>query len=134
MRSPAPAAETARWSSWKEGVRKFDNATGRALHGFESNTLDDPSGVGVDGNGFVYVLDRNHGLVFEFSNDLTYLNTFGGQGTDGGRFTAPVDVDYDSPAPVGGWNGHVYVLDQATGLIQVFGYPHGEEAETKRSD
>jgi hypothetical protein len=120
------------------GIRKYDARTGNLDATYRSDQMRKPTGIGVDGNGYVYVtLEMGDGgagnRVVKFSNNLTYLTSFGGSGRGRGLFDGPYDVDSNI-----GWGntcgksrgstdgGSVAVLDQGNHLVQEFAYPLGE--------
>ncbi len=130
-------SEAAYPHSW--GVRKFDGDSGRLVASYRAQQLRHPTGIAVDGNGYVYVIaakaDGNPGnVIYKLSNSLTYLTSFGSQGSGRGRLSGPLDLDSSI-----GWRndpcaspekandaGAVAVLDAGNHLVQEFAYPLGE--------
>ncbi len=51
--------------------------------------LEDPSGVALDGEGNVYVLDAGNGRIQKFASDGRFLKAVGGPGAAEGEFNQP---------------------------------------------
>lgn len=96
------------------GLRKFDAQSG-GMSGF-TYYGGDPAGVGVDCDGYVYVLDRKADAVHKYTMNLTYLTSFGKLGSGNGQFNDPIDLDVDA-------ENNLYVLDKGNLRVQSFTYP-----------
>jgi sugar lactone lactonase YvrE len=69
-------------------------------------------GVAVNGNGYIYAVERREKSVFKFGPDGKYINRFGGEGDAAGQLTSPTGIAVDG-------QGRVYVCDVGRG-VQVF--------------
>lgn len=76
-------------------------------------TLPTLSGIAVDKNGVVTVIEKENGKIYQYDRNGNLLTVFGGLGTSNGTFGIPADVAVDS-------DGRIYVLDSSYGNIQVF--------------
>ena len=74
--------------------------------------LDAPSGIAVDSDNNVYVVDSGDSLVKKFDPSGNLLLSWGGAGTSGGQFVHPSGI------AVG--NKYVYVADSGNARIQMF--------------
>jgi sugar lactone lactonase YvrE len=72
-----------------------------------------PLGVAADGQGHVWMVDRENKHVVEFDEEGKYLGQFGSYGTANGQFLDPRGIAV-SP------NGTIWVADAARGRIQQF--------------
>jgi DNA-binding beta-propeller fold protein YncE len=75
--------------------------------------LSSPTGVAVDGNGFVVVMDAGNGRVEAFREDGSYVLAFGSEGPLPGQFFHPAAIDIDP-------QGRIVVLDKDNSRVQVF--------------
>ncbi|KQO17770.1 hypothetical protein ASF12_03655 [Paenibacillus sp. Leaf72] len=100
-------AITGSWSAWG----KIDGSSGTGLGEFEN-----PTGVAVDGNGNVYVADRNNHRIQKLDAGTGTWGAWGkaggGQGSGSGEFAYPSSVAVDS-------EGNVYVADTNNFRIQM---------------
>ena len=71
------------------------------------------SGITVDKNGIVTVIEKENGKLYQYDRSGNLLTVFGGLGTEKGEFGIPADLAVDS-------DGRLYVLDSSFGNIQVF--------------
>jgi tripartite motif-containing protein 71 len=78
----------------------------------QGDTFQAPSGVAVDGQGGLYVVDMGRKRVATFDRDGKFKGAWTGSGGDA-VFDVPVDVAI-------GPSGNVYVLDKGKGLVHVF--------------
>jgi sugar lactone lactonase YvrE len=69
-------------------------------------------GLAVNGNGYIYAVDRREKSVFKFGPDGKYINRFGGEGDAAGQLSSPTAIAVDG-------QGRVYVCDVGRG-VQVF--------------
>lgn len=85
----------------------------RRSWGGEGDQIHHPTDLAKSPNGHVYIVlrDLNRVLIFD-QNERTY-RSFGGFGTDPGRFDIPIGIDI-------GLDGNVYVADAGNQRIQVF--------------
>ena len=73
-----------------------------------------PAGIAFHpGTGKVYVADNENHRIQVLNSDLTYLSTFGREGSNDGEFSNPFDIATDGV-------GNVYVADRYNHRIQVF--------------
>jgi hypothetical protein len=75
------------------------------------------SSITVDKHGFIYAVDKEHGLIFIYDNNGHILGSFGMKLTGNnfriGRFGMPVSIAVNS-------KGVIYVVDQSYNGLQVF--------------
>ena len=88
------------------------------VHGSAPGELDGPSGITVDSNDDVYIVDTGNDRVQKFTRDGDYLLGWGSTGTADGEFRRPWGVTVDS-------QGAVYVADWGNDRVQKFS-PDGE--------
>jgi len=72
-----------------------------------------PRGIGMDGNGFVYVMDTGNSRVQKFDSNGNFITKWGSMGSSAGQFYMAFGIAV-SP------NGYVYVADTANHRIQKF--------------
>jgi hypothetical protein len=72
-----------------------------------------PRGIGMDANGFIYVMDTGNSRVQKFDSDGNYITRWGSMGSSAGQFYSAFGI---AVAP----NGNVYVADSANHRIQKF--------------
>jgi hypothetical protein len=70
-------------------------------------------GIAADGQGHLWMVDRENNRVVEFDEEGKYLGQFGSKGTANGQFLDPRGI---ALAP----NGTIWVADAARGRIQQF--------------
>ncbi len=75
--------------------------------------LANPSGVAVDGEGNLYVLDSGNARIQKFAPDGRPLKTTGDAGSGEGQFNQPADLAIDA-------EGDVYVIDTWNHRVQKF--------------
>jgi DNA-binding beta-propeller fold protein YncE len=83
----------------------FD-AQGNYLRSWGKDVIDDPHGVRVDAENFVWVVDRA-GAILKYTTDgklLMTIGTKGVRGNDDKSFGSPTDLDWDS-------QGNIYIAD-----------------------
>ncbi len=91
----------ARWGSWGLG------------DGLGEGHFYIPSGVAVDGRGFVYAVDSWNDTVQRFSSAGTFAGQWGSLGSANDQFDYPVDIAADA-------DGNVYVVDSQNVCIKKF--------------
>jgi DNA-binding beta-propeller fold protein YncE len=79
----------------------------------EEGTLDKPTNVAVDEDGYLYVADTLNNRIQIFDADGEFVDMFGKQGVEPGTFARPKGVAIDS-------DGHVWVADANQNRIQIF--------------
>jgi uncharacterized protein (TIGR03663 family) len=84
---------------------------GRA--GDAPGAFSDPSGLAVDGEGNLYVLDSGNGRIQKFSPDGRFLKAAGSTGDGEGEFNQPADLAL-------GAEGNLYVVDTWNHRVQKF--------------
>jgi DNA-binding beta-propeller fold protein YncE len=96
----------------------FSDSTGRIERKIRSPIIEHNAGRGfsnahlaVEGSGDFYVIDHGGTAVFKFSNDGTYQNRFGSEGTEPGQFIGTLGIAVNG-------QGDVYVSGAAS--IQAF--------------
>lgn len=70
-------------------------------------TFNDPSGVEVDSEGFVYIAESGNHRVHKFDSNGMNMTSWGEYGFDDGQFDSPYKLDIDS-------QGNVYVMSWGT--------------------
>src|SRR5262245_19066956 len=63
-----------------------------APHGTGTGELRGPRGLAVDRAGFVYVADTDNDRIVKFDPDGHHVTTWGGTGSDPGRFDYPCNL------------------------------------------
>ena len=71
------------------------------------------SGIAVDGEGYIYLSDRNRSVIMIYSPDLKFRHEFGFRGFGPGGLIIPRDLDVDG-------NGTVYVAQMGRRGIKAF--------------
>ncbi|MFA6451056.1 MAG: PKD domain-containing protein, partial [bacterium] len=64
-----------------------------------------PSGIALDGAGFVFIADTENNRVQKFTTSCAYVSMWGGVGTANGKFVKPGGIVYNPT------NSYVYVAD-----------------------
>ena len=95
-------------------VFKYDKSFKLLSHFSIGNGMENSSGIAVDRNGNIFVLDGYIGKVAKFSSTGDTLLTFGVQGSEDGQFNSPSGIAVDLP-------GNVYISDMWNNRIQKFG-------------
>jgi len=72
-----------------------------------------PSGLIVDSDSNVYVVDGGNNRVQKFSSIGTYIGQWGGTGTGDGKFSFPSYIGIDS-------SNNLYVMDSGNDRVEVF--------------
>lgn len=98
-----------KWGSMSVG----DDDEGKEDRRGLDTPLSHPHGNKIDENGNIYVTDQNNQRVVKFSNNGTFITSWGSQGEGNGEFNMPWDVAVDK-------NDHVYVPDYGNNRIQIF--------------
>ena len=83
------------------------------LSGKEEGQLFTPTGVKVDSEGNVWVVDRGNSRVQKFTRDGEFLATWGAAGDDQGQFGVPTSIAFDS-------DGNFYVSEVENSRVQIF--------------
>jgi DNA-binding beta-propeller fold protein YncE len=79
----------------------------------EEGTLDKPTNVAVDDDGYLYVSDTLNNRIQMFDADGEFVGMFGKQGVEPGNFARPKGVAIDG-------DGHIWVVDANQNRVQVF--------------
>jgi sugar lactone lactonase YvrE len=98
-----------KWGSMSVG----DDDEGKEDRRGLDTPLSHPHGNKIDENGNIYVTDQNNQRVVKFSNNGTFITSWGSQGEGNGEFIHPHGIDIDS-------KGYVYVSDRDLAKIQKF--------------
>lgn len=101
------------WGSPGFGADPPQYSFGWGQLGTGSGEFDEPTGVAVDSNGNVFVVDRNNDRVQKFDASGSPLGNWGSTGAANGEFDSPRDVAVDS-------NDDVYVTDGNNDRVQKF--------------
>ena len=94
-------------------------------HGDGSGDLAAPKGVGVDGDGHVFVVDALFAAVQIFERDGSLLLAFGEQGSRAGQFWLPAGLCI-SP------KGEMFVADAYNRRVQVFALGANASSEERK--
>ncbi len=79
----------------------------------EAGKLNSPTGVKVDGEGAVWVVDRGNNRVLKLNRDGEVLAVLGSEGFGEGEFQVPTGIAVDR-------NGAVYVSEVDNHRVQIF--------------
>ncbi len=93
-------------------VQKFDSS-GNFIKYWGKNSFNNPSGITVDSDGYVYVSDEGANSVKVYTSDGSYVTSFGGYGSSDSQFDSPKDVFVDR-------QGFIYVADYNNNRVQKF--------------
>lgn len=88
-------------------LRKFGK------YGSGSGELSFPSGICIDCNDVVYVVESGNERVSVFTREGKFLTSFGTEGSGPGRFDRPRGIAVDK-------NGVIYVTDTGNNRLQLF--------------
>ena len=72
-----------------------------------------PSGIAVNGDGDVYVVENTNNRLQRFTSEGVLLGRWGNTGSDNGQFNSPWSVAVDA-------SGDVYVTDSQNNRVQRF--------------
>jgi len=75
-----------------------------------------PAGLAIDSNDNIYVTDRDNNRVQVFTNNGTFVTSFGSEGEADGQFNRLEGIGVDPYSDT----GLVYVADTGNTRIQVF--------------
>ena len=94
--------------------KKFKNQFGNRENtgGKRDGELYYPTAICIDDNNIVYVTDLHH-CVSVFTDEGTFLTSFGSEGNEPGQFKNPRGIAIDR-------NGVIYVSDQGNDRVQLF--------------
>ncbi len=108
-----------KFSSDGSYITKWGRNNGDGTAGNGNGEFQEPFGISLDIDGYVYVADiRNH-RIQKFSSDGSYITKWGRNGGDGSSGTA--DGEFMDPSAVAvGADGYVYVTDTGNRRIQKF--------------
>jgi DNA-binding beta-propeller fold protein YncE len=112
----------------------YDPATGPDVEGRLTigrsgdapGAFSDPSGLAVDGEGSLYVLDSGNGRIQKFSSEGRFVKATGTTGSGGGEFNQPADLALDAQGNlyvVDTWNHRVQKFDAELNFIATWGKP-----------
>lgn len=79
----------------------------------DSGFFENPGGVAVDADGYIYVTDRGQNVINKFASDGSFVMRWGEMGSDPGKLYYPTSLAIDDL-------GRIYVLDRYNYRIQVF--------------
>jgi len=95
-----------------DAIREF-SPDGDLVKTWSYGEFSEPWGITVDADGFIYVADGHTNRVYKFTNDGTFVLSWGGAGATNGRFNFPGDMTVDDV-------GLIYVADQSNHRVQLF--------------
>lgn len=75
--------------------------------------INQPSGIAIDYNGYLYVLDSGNRLIQKLTQYGSLMTQWGGYGTGNGQFESPSGISADG-------YGYIYVSDSQANRIQKF--------------
>src|SRR5215218_8838514 len=81
--------------------------------GREEGEFQEPAGVAIDRQGFVYIAEAEGARVQKFTRDGTFVARWSGAGIEDGQLTAPKGIAVDN-------RGLVYVADEDDVAVKVF--------------
>ena len=64
--------------------------------GTSSGQFENPVGIAIDSDDFVYVTDIGTHDIQKFTSNGTFITAFGSQGTESGFFNVPYGIAIDS--------------------------------------
>src|SRR5690606_6703724 len=82
-------------------------------YGIRDGNFNSPTGIAVDSEGNVYVVDSLNNRIQKFTSDGTFVLKWGSDGRSDGKFSYPTGIAVDS-------EGNVYVADTGNNRIQKF--------------
>lgn len=86
----------------------------------QPNRLHAPSGLALDREGNLYVVDGGNQRILKYDRDGKFVLKWGRHGTGDGQFNIPALEDYKSGAIAVDGEGSVYVADTGNARIQKF--------------
>ena len=81
--------------------------------GTADGQFDNPTGVAIDSDGNVYIVDSNNDRIQKFDSTGAFLISWGSSGSADGEFSNPSRIEVDSA-------GNMYVTDTGNNRVQVF--------------
>jgi sugar lactone lactonase YvrE len=111
-----------RWNENLELSLEFVRTIGEVDADDENLLFYRPSDIAFDKKGNIYVLDAGNHRVQKFSQDGTFISSFGRQGQGPGEFQMPLSIDCDG-------NGQLYLPDAHNQRISIFS-PDGTLVES----
>ena len=72
-----------------------------------------PTGISIDSDDTVYVVEHDNHRVSVFTREGEFLTSFGRGGDGPGQFTRPLGITVDK-------NGTIYVADSYNNRLQIF--------------
>ena len=85
----------------------------RFIRGDSKNSFNDPSGIAIDPQGFLWVVDSGNSRIVRIGKDGAIVSVIGGSGSKEGFFSSPQGIAI-SP------KGLVYVADTGNERVQIF--------------
>lgn len=82
--------------------------------GFKNNEFNEPSGLTLSPNGYLYAVDNGNCRIKVFDQNYNLIRTFGEYGNGPGELKSPISISYS------GKGDRIYVMDQHNYRIQVF--------------
>ena len=83
------------------------------IKGKGNGEFNEPKGIAVDSDGYVFVCDRDNHQVQVLNSDLKFERSFGEYGKGATKFHHPRDVAFDSA-------GNIYIVDSSNFCVKVF--------------
>jgi DNA-binding beta-propeller fold protein YncE len=105
------ATDYGRYQILKISLASGDLLASLPIPWIEAGSRPFPAGIAVDGQGFIYVADREHSLIRKLSPTGRLLASIGASGSGPGQLNHPSDVAVDG-------RGHLYVADTENNRIQ----------------
>jgi sugar lactone lactonase YvrE len=94
-------------------IENFRGSDGSYISTWSNIQLNNPGHIDVDAQGNFYITSQNSHKVVKLNSAGTYQTSWGGQGTDSGKFNNPLGIAVDS-------TGTVYVTEYIGNRIQKF--------------
>ncbi|MBF0487899.1 MAG: hypothetical protein HQK98_07035 [Nitrospirae bacterium] len=104
---------TATFTSSTPSSETYSLVTKWGSSGSGDGQFNQPIGIAVDSNGYVYVADLFNYRIQKFTSNGTFVTKWGSYGSGNGQFIIPEGLAADS-------NGYVYVADPTNNRIQKF--------------
>ncbi|MFH1714918.1 MAG: carboxypeptidase regulatory-like domain-containing protein [Elusimicrobiota bacterium] len=90
---------------------EFETTWGNS--GIEEGEFNNPRGIAIDSDEYIYVADSNNNRIQKFSSNGTFIKKWGSCGAGDGEFDFPVGIAIDN-------TGNVYVVDTKNYRVQKF--------------
>jgi len=114
--------KSGKWGKNPRVALEFVRTIGELETEDENIAFHIPSGIAVDNQGNIYILDAGNHRIQKFDSEGKYLATFGRRGQGPAEFYLPSSLDLDH-------QGYMYVSDSQNQRVQIL-KPDGTEHKT----